>query len=74
MGSVGSAEPTDFWKVWNGTHGFWGKEGLMAVKDKLIGSNSWMANFWNPRIKISNNAPVYLFWMVTAYDIKGWNC
>ena len=22
VGSVSSTEPTDFWKVWNGTHGF----------------------------------------------------
>ena len=29
VSSVGSSEPTDFWKVWNGTHGCWGnKKGL----------------------------------------------
>ena len=32
VGSVGSKEPTDFWKVWNGTHGFWGKVGSIFVK------------------------------------------
>ena len=32
VGSVGSMEPTDFWKVGNGTHGFFRERGVRTSK------------------------------------------
>ena len=39
VGSVGSMEPTDFCKVWNGTHRFWWKvESIRAISNYVVPS------------------------------------